>query len=365
MTQRWAVHKFGGASVRDADGVRNLAAILRRLAGESDAGFGQAVVVSAMGKTTNALEAVWKALPHVPDVEPVMATVLSDHRRVLEQLGLSPEVLEGDLAAFKVVCESWKGRPLCDEGYDAIVGIGERWSTRIVAAQLESEGMPAVWASAWSLVRTDAHHRAARVDVEATGQAIREAAQGWSGRIPILQGFVGASPDGRPTTLGREGSDFSGALLAEALGAERFCVWKDVPGVMTGDPRKWPAAEVLDELDHGTAELLGRAGAGVLHPDTMAPLRRTGIPLHVRSFLNPAATGTCIRGDVPPAGLPALWTLSVAQEGCRTVRCIGRTVAEAQLLWFQEFPGSEVTEAGPDPELPGCVRLVVREGTGG
>ena len=361
MTQRWSVHKFGGASVRDAAGVRNLGAILQQLADEGDAGLGQAVVVSAMGKTTNALEAVWKALPHTADVGPLIADVVSGHASVVRELGLSSEVLEGDLVAFRVMCDSWKGRPLSDEGYDALVGFGERWSTRIVAAHLAAEGLPAVWASAWSLIRTDHHHRAARVDLHATGQAIAQASEDWTGRIPVMQGFVGAAPDGRPTTLGREGSDFSGALLAEALAAQRFCVWKDVPGVMTGDPRKWPAAQVLTELDHETAELLGRAGAGVLHPDTMAPLRRTAIPLHVRSFMDPTAPGTCIRGDVPPAGLPALWTMAGTEAGQRTVRCIGAPQAEARLAWEAQFPHSEVVEVGPDPDLPRCVRLVVRD----
>ena len=360
MTQRWAVHKFGGASVRDAAGVRNLSAILKQLAVGDDAGLGQAVVVSAMGKTTNALEVVWQALPQATDVEPVIAEVVDDHRAVVQALGLPPGVLEPDVDRFREACEDWRGRPLSDEGYDALVGFGERWSTRIVAAHLESEGMPAVWASAWSMVRTDAHHRAARVDLAATAEAIQRSAMGWQGRIPIVQGFVGATAEGQPTTLGREGSDFSGALLAEALGARRFCVWKDVPGVMTGDPRTWPAAEVLTELDHETAELLGRAGAGVLHPDTMAPLRRTGIPLHVRSFMEPSAAGTCIRGDVPPAGLPALWTVSPEESGLRTVRCIGGDEVRARSAWQAQFPQSQVVEAGPDPELPRCLRLVVR-----
>ena len=357
----WTAHKFGGASVRDADGVRNLMAILESLSQEEDRDAGQAVVVSAMGKTTNAMEQVWSALPQASNVEPVIAEVVSFHSNVVRELGLSEEVLAKDIRAFKTACEAWKGLPQCDAGYDQLVGFGERWSTRIVAAYLLNQGLPALWTSAWSLVVTDDQHRSARVDVPLTCQRIREAAQGWIGRIPILQGFVGATSDGTPTTLGREGSDFSGALLAEALGAERLCVWKDVPGVMTGDPRKWPAAEVVLELDHDTAELLGRAGAGVLHPDTMAPLRRTGIPLHVRSFMNPSASGTHIQGDVPPANLPTLWTLSPPHIGQRVVRCIGGSKLDALSTWEAQFPRSEVIEVGPDPDLPRCIRLVVRE----
>ena len=143
MKQNWVVHKFGGASVRDADGVRNLAHIVRHLQRVEDAGFNQAIVVSAMGKTTNALEAVWQALPHATDVEPVIATVVSSHMEVVGALELPPDLLEGDLAAFRAVCGSFLGQPRTDAGYDAVVGFGERWSTRLVAAHLEREGMAA------------------------------------------------------------------------------------------------------------------------------------------------------------------------------------------------------------------------------
>ena len=203
------------------------------------------------------------------------------------------------------------------------MGQGERWSTRIVSAHLAAIGLPALWVSAWDVIRTDGTHRAATVDVAEVGRRVRANRADWSGRIPVMQGFVGSAPDGRPTTLGREGSDFSGALLAEALQAERFFVWKDVPGVMTGDPRCWPPAKCLPVLDHGTADILGKAGAGVLHQDTVAPIRRAGIPLHVRSFLDPQVPGTRIEGETPPTGLPPLWTMSVARDGVRQVRCIG------------------------------------------
>ena len=360
MNRDWAVHKFGGASVRDAEGVRNLGRILRQLQCGEDADAHQAIVVSAMGKTTNALEAVWQALPYAADVEPVVAEVVADHLRVVDALHLPTSLLDGDLAAFRTVCASFLGRPRSDAGYDAVVGFGERWSTRIVAAHLVSEGLPAVWTSAWSLVRTNGTHRSAEVDLEHTRSAIRSASRDWGNAIPVMQGFVGSADSGAPTTLGREGSDFSGALLAEALGARRFCVWKDVPGVMTGDPRSWPAAEVLPHLDHSTAELMGRAGAGVLHPDTMAPLRRADIPLHVRSFMDPEAPGTCIQGATPDPALPALWTLSAEEQGRRTVRCIGRSVEEACRLWSEQCPETTVIKATPDPEFPRCVKLVVQ-----
>ena len=355
----WVVHKFGGASVKDADAVRNLGIILMDRSEKENVGLDASVVVSAMGKTTNALEEVWQALPHAVDVESVIAPVLEAHQGTVEALGLPGGLLDADFAAFRVMAESWRGRPVSDEGYDSLVGQGERWSTRIVAAHLGAMHLPAIWVSAWDLVHTDGSHRAARVDVGAVRQSVQERSKEWTGRIPVMQGFVGSGPEGQPTTLGREGSDFSGALIAEALGAERFIVWKDVPGVMTGDPRFWPHAECLPALDHGTADILGKAGAGVLHRDTVAPIRRAGIPLHVRSFLDPEAPGTRIEGETPPPGLPPLWTLSVPQDGERQIRCIGADAEEVAGVWGRHFPEVAIRSIGPDPQFPRCTLLLV------
>lgn len=355
----WVVHKFGGASVKDAGAVRNLGQILMDRSTGDDADRQVAVVVSAMGKTTNALEAVWGALPHAASSSAVIDPVMAAHRATVQGLGLPQTTLDADFAAFEVLAESWRGRPQSDEGYDAIVGQGERWSTRIVAAHLAAIGLPALWVSAWDVVETDGRHRSAGVDVVRLQRNVSQARDGWVGHIPVLQGFVGATAEGRPTTLGREGSDFSGALLAEALGAERFFVWKDVPGVMTGDPRHWPPAQCLDRLDHSTADILGRAGAGVLHRDTVAPLRRAGIPLHVRSFLDPLAPGTCIDGDTPSNDLPPLWTHSVAVDGIRQVRCIGAGESEAKRMWLAHFPETTIRSIGPDPHFPGTTLILI------
>jgi len=357
----WIVHKFGGASVKDADAVRNLGHILLDRAVGEDQGMESAVVVSAMGKTTNALEAVWQSLPHATDVESVVSSVVEAHRSTVVALGLPADLLDSDFAAFRVLAQSWKGRSASDEGYDAIVGQGERWSTRIVVAHLQAIGLPALWVSAWKVIPTDGTPRAAQVDVAGVGLKVDAQRSAWKGRVPVMQGFVGSAPDGRPTTLGREGSDFSGALLAEALGANRFMVWKDVPGVMTGDPRVWPAAACIPALDHNTADILGKAGAGILHRDTMAPIRRAGIPLHVRSFLDPSAPGTRIEGDTPPAGLPPLWTMSEARDGLRQVRCIGAGEGEARSLWAAHFPEVPIQSIGPDPEFDQCTLLLVSD----
>lgn len=350
------VHKFGGASVKDAEGVRNVGRILTT---RLDSGRPQWVVISAMGKTTNALEEVWTRLQDLPDVDEVCRAVRAYHGEILEDLGLPWSVLEGDWEALLSVARSLAGGRKDERGYDALVGFGERFSTRIVHAHLADCGLPVEWRSAWSMVRTDDRHRAARVDVKATVQGIRGAFADLGGAIGITQGFVGGTEAGRPTTLGREGSDFSGALVAEAMEASRLVVWKDVPGVMTGDPRKWPLAQRLEHLDHGSAERMSRAGAGVLHPDTMAPLHRSGIPLEVRSFTHPDQPGTTISGMEPPVDLPNLWAFAGSGAG-EIVRCFTRNAGTALEEWMTAFPDGDRPEVLPDPEIEGCFRIVAR-----
>lgn len=354
----WEVHKFGGASVKDAAGVQNVG---RLIAGMVAEGRRLVVVVSAMAKTTNALERVWQALPAEGAGGEECAAVRAFHEAVMEGVGLPWSVLAEDWAAFMDIAADLAGLPMSDRSYDAIVGFGERFSTRIVHAHLNSVGLGAEWWSAWSLVLTDDRHRTARVQIQRTGEALRRAAQetvASEAGPAVMQGFVGGTSTGVPTTLGREGSDFSGALVAEALQASRFVVWKDVPGVMTGDPRRWPAARRLDHLDHGTAERMGRAGAGVLHPDTMAPLRRAGIPLEVRCFDDPEALGTVISDAASSAALPVLWAFSDDPSGEERVRCLSEDGALALAEWNATCPERPMRAFEHDPEVDGCFRLI-------
>ena len=354
----WEVHKFGGASVKDAAGVLNVG---RLVAGMVAEGRRLVVVVSAMAKTTNALERVWRALPSGVAAGKECDAVRSFHEEVLEGLGLTWSVLADDWAAFVETVEGLEGVPLSHRGYDATVGFGERFSTRIVHAHLSGVGLEPEWWSAWSLIVTDDRHRAARVQLQATGEALRRTAHGAAARgmgPAVMQGFVGGTPAGVPTTLGREGSDFSGALVAEALQASRLVVWKDVPGVMTGDPRRWPAARRLAHLDHDTAERMGRAGAGVLHPDTMAPLRRAGIPLEVRCFDDPEAPGTVISDEAAPDGLPVLWAFFQDPSGAEWVRCLAVDGALALAEWNANCPDRPMQTFEDDPDVAGCFRLI-------
>lgn len=350
----WEVHKFGGASVKDAEGVRNVGHILRSIC---QRGNHTAVVVSAMGKTTNALEKVWKALPTGIDVNEGVEDVWRFHIEIAKELGLSASLLDEDGIAFRETARSLNGRPIKDSGYDALVGFGERFSTRIVHGHLEALGLGSHWQSGWQMFLTNGAHRSAEVDVRETGQRLRAAASSMSSSdILLTQGFVGGTATGVPTTLGREGSDFSGALMAEALGAERLVVWKDVPGVMTGDPRRWPLARPIKELDYDTAERMSQAGAGILHPATMAPLRRSNIPLEVRSFLDPDAVGTAIRGSEPPSGLPGLWAFSQDDQG-EIIRCLTLNPSEMRKEWKAAFPGMAMEALEEDGVISHCYRF--------
>lgn len=351
---RWEVHKFGGASVKDAEGVRNVGLILDSVCQRREY---SAVVVSAMGKTTNALEKVWRALPESQDLDEVLRDVWQFHSEIVHDLGLSTSLLDEDGAAFRETAQRLCGLPLDDAGYDALVGFGERFSTRIVHAHLESLGLNAHWHSGWQLFLTDDNHRTAEVDVEETGQRLREAATSVApGGLLLTQGFVGGTEKGVPTTLGREGSDFSGALMAEALGAERLVVWKDVPGVMTGDPRRWPLARPLKALDYDTAERMSQAGAGILHPATMAPLRRSEIPLEVRSFLDPEALGTAISGSEPPTDLPGLWAFSKDDRG-EIIRCLTSDEEAMRKEWKSAFPDLAMRAFEEDSAISRCFRF--------
>lgn len=347
------VHKFGGASVRDAQAVRNVGRIVEDLCIR---GIHPIVVVSAMAKSTNALEAIWSALPNGGGGQNACAAFLDFHASVAAELELPSEVLDADVAAFMTVAERLTGQPADDEAYDALVGFGERFSTRLVHAHLVQRGLRAAWQSAWQWIKTDAHHRAAAVDVASTGKAVRTALEDLGEGFAVTQGFVGGSADGKPTTLGREGSDYTGALLAEASGAERLVVWKDVEGVMTGDPRRWPFAEKVNALDHVTAERMSRAGAGVLHPSTMAPLQRSGIPLEVRSFQHPERTGTVISSAQPDQPLPRLWAFE-GEGDQAVVRCLADSPHGMVDEWNRAFPERSADRTTADPDIPGCYQL--------
>ncbi|GAB4009369.1 aspartate kinase [Spirosoma migulaei] len=283
------VFKFGGASVKDADGVRNLAEIVRTQ------GQDVLVVVSAMGKTTNALEDLVRAYVNqqADNVHTGLATIKAYHKQVISDLALTGE--------FSPVYETFaqlesylsqKPNGSYDEIYDQIVSLGEVLSTQIIAAYLQQRAITAQWLDARQLVCTDTTFREGRVDWEETGLRINQNVPETG--VKITQGFVGQTQANRTTTLGRDGSDYSAAIFAYCLNADSVTIWKDVPGVLNADPRWFDETILLDKLTYQDAIELAYYGATVIHPKTIKPLQNKGIPLYVRSFLKPDAPGTVI-----------------------------------------------------------------------
>lgn len=280
------VYKFGGASVRNAAGVRNIAEIV---AAARESVF---VVVSAMGKMTNALEGV---------VERFMAGEKADlsaieeyHRDICDELfgpGAMPERTRTFLSELeKTLAEKPQGMDY-DMWYDRIVSFGELISTSIVA-----DFLGAKWIDARACFVTDSRHRDANVDLEATAPLLREAVG--DARLCVTQGFIGASRQHETTTLGREGSDYSAAVVAYVLDAESLTIWKDVPGVMNADPKFFPYARLISELTYLDAIELAYSGAQIIHPKTIKPLQNKSIPLLVRPFGSPWEAGTVIRSEM-------------------------------------------------------------------
>lgn len=293
------VYKFGGASVRNAEGIRNLAHIVSLATGDL------MVVVSAMGKTTNALERVLHA--QLAGDEATAATewaqLIDYHRTVLSDLGLSPEVLP--FTALPPLADASN----YDLSYDQLVSLGELLSTAIVNAYLQTQGIDSQRLDMTYLLRTDRVFRDAGVDMEASAQAIRRAVAASGCRVLIAQGFIGGTADGLRTTLGREGSDYTAALLGNFLDAESVTIWKDVPGILNADPRLVPDTVLIPALSYNDAVELSYSGAQIIHPKTIRPLENKRIPLYVKPFGDPTAAGSVISADVDkPIDVPVyIW----------------------------------------------------------
>ena len=281
------VFKFGGASVKDAAGVRNLAEIVKTQ------GQNAIVVVSAMGKTTNALESLVRAFVNhkTSDVQIALDTLKAYHASIMSEL-------TGDFSTVYhtfAYLDAYISQPATgtyDEVYDQIVSLGELLSTQIVAAYLQQSDIPAQWLDARQLIRTDTTFREGRVDWGETNKHINQAVAGKG--VRIAQGFIGQALDGRTTTLGREGSDYTAAIFAYCLNAESVTIWKDVPGVLNADPKWFDDTVLLEKITYQDAIELAYYGATVIHPKTIKPLQNKNIPLYVRSFLQPDAPGTVI-----------------------------------------------------------------------
>ncbi|MHA7942272.1 aspartate kinase [Formosa sp. 3Alg 14/1] len=293
------IFKFGGASVKNAEGVINLAKIVKQFS-EKDT----VVIVSAMGKMTNAFEVIVHNLLHdTSELETSVTNVEHYHTTIVSALFLDKnhavfnavEILFKDLRHFLNTNTSTNYNFV----YDQLIGFGELLSTTIVSAYLNNFGVENTWLDVRNYIKTDSNFRRANVDWDTTCQLISPLKKQDS--ICVTQGFL-ASDSINTTTLGREGSDYTAAIFAYALDAESVTIWKDVPGVLNADPRYFPNAQLLSQLSYREAIELAFYGASVIHPKTLQPLQQKEIRLFVKSFLNPLEKGTEIsqNQDVVP-----------------------------------------------------------------
>ncbi|MEK9612453.1 MAG: aspartate kinase [Flavobacteriaceae bacterium] len=286
------VFKFGGASVKDAAGVRNLVHILKTV-GYRDT----LIVISAMGKTTNALEKIIEEyFENKSQTPPGFLTLKEYHLQIVEELfDTHQESVSAKIhLLFEELYRFLKGNksPNYSFVYDQVVSFGELLSTTIVSYFLQQQGLDNFWLDARNCIKTDDYFRAANLDWELT-QALVKEELGFNSLV-ITQGYIASNSNNFTTTLGREGSDYSAAIFAYVLNAESVTIWKDVPGVLNGDPRVFQNTQLLNQISYREAIELAFYGASVIHPKTLQPLQRKEIPLFVKSFENPTEPGSSI-----------------------------------------------------------------------
>jgi len=289
------VFKFGGASVKDATGIRNLTSIVSPERGQI------VIVVSAFGKTTNALENVLKAWLSGNNIYiDLLDEVYNNHIKVIDELFTTKTAVTAKLdISFAKLREylANEKRGEFDFCYDQVVSFGELWSTIVVAEYLNFCLPDVAWTDIRANLLTDDRFRDANVLWAESTKRIRSVFDFGKKRIYVTQGFIGGTAAGQTTTLGREGSDYTAAILANMLDAESVVVWKDVPGILNADPKWLADALRLDEISYKEAVEMTFSGAKVIHPKTIKPLHNKNIPLHVRSFLIPSEKGTVIKAD--------------------------------------------------------------------
>jgi len=288
------VFKFGGASVKDAAGVKNVAKILSKYKEDKPL-----VVISAMGKMTNALEEVARAFYlKQDDVSDKLNFVKEFHSKFLKELFEEGHPVFDAVSNLLVEIE-WaldsEPRPDYPFEYDQIVSVGELLSTTIVSAYLKEIGIDNDWLDARDVIKTDNKHQSAVINWDLTTACIKEKVN--TDRLTITQGFIGCTSENFTTTLGREGSDYSAAIFATVLGAKKLVIWKDVIGVLHADPRYFDDAKKVEKLSFQEAIELAFYGASVIHPKTLQPLKRNRIPLQVRSFIDLEQKGTWVAED--------------------------------------------------------------------
>ena len=283
------IFKFGGASVKDADSVKNVLRVL------SIQGFERClIVVSAIGKTTNALERVVEFYFNKSDYQQEIAKIKEEHIQIAKGLFDENHHVFGEIKLFFDDIESFLRRnksPNYNFVYDQVVTCGEMISSKILSVYLSDNEMSNQWLDARDFIKTDTNYREGVVNWEDTEKNISQLDKA---KTYVTQGFIGSDENNFTVSLGREGSDYSAAIFAYCLDAKDMTIWKDVPGVMTGDPRKFENVELLSNISYEEAIEMAYYGASVIHPKTLQPLKQKSIPFFVKSFINPEKAGTKI-----------------------------------------------------------------------
>ncbi len=301
------VYKFGGASVKSADGVRNLKYIVE------DCTEPLFIIISAMGKTTNALEEVIDAVMKGNKTQAAaLFTKIEDyHNSIIADLFEKGEVPASVLKLYKE-CREVIGGPTpqntdFERTYDSIVSFGELISTTVISEYLNWRGVRNHWVDMRKCLITDNNHKYANVDIDISSILLAKEIENATENIFIGQGFIGATIGGQTTTLGREGSDYSAAVTASILDAESVSIWKDVVGILNADPKIFPNTSYIPELTYLDAIELAYSGAQIIHPKTIKPLQNKDIPLYVRPFGDKHARGSVIKGEIEsPVEIPIL-----------------------------------------------------------
>ncbi|MDE1190581.1 MAG: aspartate kinase [Arachidicoccus sp.] len=309
------IFKFGGASVQDVDHIKHVARIIEQYKDEK-----LLIVVSAMGKTTNALEKVAEAFyeGRKDDALRLFSEIKKQHITIAKYLLVLTfnDCIARMADLFTEIEWLLHDKPVREYNYyyDQIVSIGELLSTSIVSAYLNEVKIDNAWIDVRDILRTDNHFREAIVDWEYTSKTAETLMLPLFDQHPILltQGFIGCTSDNESTTLGREGSDFSAAIFANIFNAENLTIWKDVEGVMNADPKIFPEAVYISHLNYEEVIEMAYYGAQVIHPKTIKPLQNKNIPLHVKCFLDTALPGTVIDNQ-KPASLPPVIILKSNQ----------------------------------------------------
>ncbi len=300
------VFKFGGASVKDATAIQNLAQLVKQYADDQ-----LLIVVSAMGKTTNALEKLNLAyVEQSKNLQSIFTEIKSYHYTILAELFDADDPIFDDVEnTFVEIDWMIEEEPHDDPDfiYDQIVSIGELVSSRIVSAYLNKTGLKSKWLDARGYIQTDNNYREAWVDFDKTCELInQDLPKLLRTEIIVTQGFLGGTSENFTTTLGREGSDYSAAIFASCLNSSSVTIWKDVAGVYNADPKRYQNVVKFEQLNYAEAVEMAYYGASIIHPKTIRPLQNAGIPLYVKPFLSPQESGTVIDAAESPVKVASI-----------------------------------------------------------